>query len=327
MKPVLFLVYNRFETSNKVFDSIKAYKPLKLYLAADGPKNHLDYEKCKAVRDSIIQKIDWNCDVKFLFREVNLGCKKAVITAIDWFFENEEEGIILEDDCLPNTTFFQFCEQMLDEFKGNRDVMHISGCNFFDQSIKFKNIFFSKFCFVWGWATWRESWKSYDHNLGFIDADNPRGFFQKYSNNDFNQLFYWEQLYSKLIKNSIDTWDYQWMFSIWNQNGLCIVPPKNLIKNIGFSESALHTQNLNSPYSKMKQNDFEISKINKKIKVTSIKHELFVFYHNYLEQFSLNKPKKSVSKIEPNFYKNLYSRNYSLRDKLYFIKLKLKGKR
>ena len=131
--PILFVIFNRLDTTFKVFEKIREIKPKKLYIAADGPRKQIEgeNEKCAKVR-SIETLVDWDCEVKTLFQSENLSCGPAVSTAISWFFNNEEQGIILEDDCLPNTSFFHFCEEMLNYYKENETIMHIGGTNFQD---------------------------------------------------------------------------------------------------------------------------------------------------------------------------------------------------
>ncbi|MFH1427813.1 MAG: nucleotide-diphospho-sugar transferase, partial [Patescibacteria group bacterium] len=161
--PILFLIFNRPETTQRVFDKIKIIKPRHLFVAADGPREGKnESEKCQAVRD-IIKQIDWDCKVNTLFRDKNLGCKLAVSSAIDWFFDNVEEGIILEDDCLPDPSFFKFCQELLVKYREDSNVMCISGDNFNPNLYNGSDsYFFSKVASIWGWASWRRAWKYYD---------------------------------------------------------------------------------------------------------------------------------------------------------------------
>ena len=179
--PILFLIFNRPDTTKLVFESIKRIKPAKLYIAADGARKHKVGEDllCKETR-SIIDLIDWECEIKTLLRTENLGCKIAVSSAIDWFFENEEQGIILEDDCLPNESFFNFCEQLLNQFKENKEIMHISGNNFQDGITRGDGSFyFSKYNHIWGWATWKRAWKLYNVKLEIEDKKEIEIFIEK----------------------------------------------------------------------------------------------------------------------------------------------------
>ena len=168
---VLFLVFNRLDATKQVFETIQKAKPPRLYIAADGARNNKDgeSEKVKAVHDLILDNIDWQCEIKTLFREKNLGCKYAVSGAISWFFKNEEMGIILEDDCLPNQSFFWFCEELLKRYKDNMKIWHIGGASF-QNGIKrgYADYYFSKYNHVWGWASWASRWKFYDTELRSI---------------------------------------------------------------------------------------------------------------------------------------------------------------
>jgi hypothetical protein len=161
---VLFLVFNRLDTTKQVFEAIRQAEPPRLYVAADGARANKEGEadKAQAVRDYIMQNIDWEYEVKTLFQEENLGCKYAVSGAIDWFFENEEMGIILEDDCLPSQSFFWYCEELLKKYKDNTRVWHIGGTN---TEIISKDIlssfYFSQLNNIWGWATWKSQIESH----------------------------------------------------------------------------------------------------------------------------------------------------------------------
>ena len=169
--PLLFIIFNRPDVTLRVFNELKKQKPKYLFIAADGPRAGFedDIDKCKRVREVVLNEIDWDCEVKTLFRDLNLGCGHAVSGAIDWFFENVEKGIILEDDCLPNKSFFYFCENLLESYKENDEVFAISGANFQDKKIGKASYFFSKYLYVWGWATWRRAWENYDFDLSGLE--------------------------------------------------------------------------------------------------------------------------------------------------------------
>lgn len=240
--PILFLVFNRPDTTNQVFERIRALKPLKLYVASDGARiNKTGEDLLVQETRAIIQSIDWDCEIKTLFRAENLGCKVAVSSAIDWFFENEEQGIILEDDCLPNESFFHFCEQLLNQYKKHNEIMHISGNNFQDGIIRGDGSFyFSKYNHIWGWATWKRAWILYNVNLEIENENEIEDFIKGNFEAKKEQLF-WTKLYKNFTKSAIDTWDYQWTYAIWKNNGLSIIPNKNLVSNIGFDSNGTHT--------------------------------------------------------------------------------------
>jgi len=237
---VLFLVFNRLDTTKQVLKAIKKAKPPRLYIAADAARVDKagEVDKVKSVREYIASNIDWDCEVKTLFRNKNLGCKYAVSGAIDWFFENEEMGIILEDDCLPSQSFFWFCEELLEKYKDEKKVGMISGDNF-QKGIKRgeADYYFSVYSHIWGWASWADRWENYDvsldsfNNVDFIEE----GFDRK------SHIRFWTDIYKNMKIGSIDTWDYQWVFALWKKKQFAVLPNINLVKNIGFGEGATHT--------------------------------------------------------------------------------------
>ncbi|MFT4802822.1 MAG: hypothetical protein ACI9YE_000008 [Psychroserpens sp.] len=254
---VLFLVFNRLDTTKQVFEAIRQAKPPRLYVAADGAREFKEgeTEKVQSVREYILKNIDWECEVKTLFREQNLGCKYAVSGSIDWFFENEEQGIILEDDCLPSQSFFWFCEELLEIYKDDMRVWKISGDNFQNNLVRGDgDYYFSKFIHIWGWASWASRWKYYDVNMlsfeSFKASNQVSNIFRKK-----NIQKYWSDIFLTVAVGDIDTWDYQWAYTVLVNNGLTILPNKNLISNIGFGSEATHTTNLDSEHSKLPMHD------------------------------------------------------------------------
>jgi hypothetical protein len=244
--PILFLIFNRLEITQLVFEEIKKQKPKYLFIAADGARtdNLEDVQKCKMVRDLVLKGIDWDCEVTTLFRDQNLGCGVAVSEAITWFFENVEQGIILEDDCLPHASFFGFCEILLEKYKDDENVYGISGDNFQDGIQRGNaSYFFSNYCYIWGWASWRRAWNSYDFNLNQLEVFKEKQLIKKI---DSRTVFknYWFAILEKVANKEIDTWDYQWLFTVWNNGGVAVVPNVNLISNIGFGKDATHTTEL-----------------------------------------------------------------------------------
>ena len=251
--PVLFLIFNRPDTTQKVFDVIKKAKPKQLFVAADGPRENKEgeKEKCEQAR-KIIEQVDWDCEVKTLFRDKNLGCKIAVSSAIDWFFENVEEGIILEDDCLPSQSFFWFCQELLEYYRNDTRVMHISGDNFqFGRKRGEGSYYFSKYAHVWGWATWRRAWKQYDvHMKNFEKFKKDNKIINIFKTKQ--QQKYWMRIFKLVYDSKIDTWDYQWAYVCLANIGLCVMPNVNLVSNIGFGQESSHTKSKNTIFSKMK---------------------------------------------------------------------------
>jgi glycosyltransferase involved in cell wall biosynthesis len=247
-KAVLFLIFNRPETTQKVFEAIRAAKPPRLYIASDGARLGKDgeLEEVEKTRNLILDNIDWKCEVKTLFRDKNLGCRKSVSSAITWFFEQEKDGIILEDDVLPNKSFFKFCEELLDKYANNKKVMHIAGHRYAPNFIDNSSYYFAKIQHCWGWASWADRWKYYGTDLNSYSEENLK----KFSSNLSVQK-YWKDILSKMQNNEIDSWAYQWAFKVVEREGLCINPSENLVSNIGFGEKGTHTIDENNPFANL----------------------------------------------------------------------------
>jgi len=255
--PVLFLIFNRPDTTQRVFAAIRQAKPARLFVAADGPREDRpgEAEKCARAR-SIIENVDWDCKVVTLFREKNLGCRKAVSSAIDWFFENVEEGIILEDDCLPSRSFFMFCQELLEYYRNDTRIMQICGLNVLKEwNRSGYSYFFSNYGPIWGWASWRRAWKHYDVDMKLWPEIKGKKFYEDFCQNK-EEAEYRQSLYDKVFSGEIDTWDYQWGFAKMVNHGLSVIPSVNLISNIGFDADATHTvADRNNPYATMKTYD------------------------------------------------------------------------
>lgn len=239
--PILFLIFNRPDTTRKVFAKIREVKPKKFFIAADGPRSNIEdeKEKCEAAR-AIINNIDWDCEIKTLFNIENKGCGKSVSDAISWFFKFENEGIILEDDCLPSMGFFKYCEVMLDRYRNESRVFHIGGNNFqFGKKWGKGDYYFSTLSHIWGWATWKRAWSNYQFNIANIELISDKFFKDAFNNN--GAVNYFKDIFSKVANHEIDTWDYQWLYTIIKNKGLSICPNTNLVKNIGFRNDATHT--------------------------------------------------------------------------------------
>jgi hypothetical protein len=250
--PVLFIVFNRPDSTRIVFNSICKSKPYRLYIAADGPRKniHKEAEKCNDVR-CISTSVDWNCEVFTLFRTENLGCKKAVSSAIDWFFKNEEMGIIIEDDCNPTSGFFDFCEWGLEEYKNNKTVGMISGSNLVDY--KYDSIYrngYSRYINIWGWATWRDRWLLYNSNYSLTDISQLN---QEMKNKTWIlplERFYWKNIFKHTFSFQT-TWDFYLQYLFFKNKYLSVYPSSNLVKNIGYDGDGTHT-NVKQPKFYMK---------------------------------------------------------------------------
>jgi hypothetical protein len=265
--PVLFLVFNRPDCTARVFQAIRNLKPMRLYIAADGSRKDKlgENDKVNQVRN-IATQVDWDCEVFTLFQENNLGCKMGVSTGITWFFNNEEKGIILEDDCLPHPDFFRFCEKMLEAYHDNHKIWAITGDNFQNRIKRGEaSYYFSKYMHVWGWASWRRAWSKYDVNIEFWPSLKKRNLWSEIMDNP-EERFYWEKILTKVHHGLIDTWDYQWNATIWNNHGLVVTPNSNLVKNIGFGIEATHT--------KSGKGDLDIYPLGEIINLLNVEHNL-----------------------------------------------------
>ncbi|GHN02621.1 hemolytic protein HlpA [Cytophagales bacterium WSM2-2] len=247
--PVLLVIFNRPETTWQVFEAIRKARPSRLYIAADGPRKNVksDFEKCEEAR-KIVNQVDWDCKVETLFQSENLNCGVGPASAFTWFFEHEEEGIILEDDCLPSQSFFWFCQDLLEHYRHDTRVMHIGGNNFLSgwQKDSDYSYYFSRAGNVWGWATWRRAWKKFDFELKHYSKAKQDGFFSYYFMSPVEKAYRLRKFNKTITRSKVDWWDYQWDFARYANSGLAIVPNINLVKNIGFGDLATHTTNVNS---------------------------------------------------------------------------------
>lgn len=251
--PVAFLIFNRPDTTERVFEEIRRARPPKLLVVADGPRADRtgDAEKCKAVRE-IIERVDWPCEVHKNYSDTNMGCKLRMSSGLDWVFENVEDAIILEDDCLPHPSFFRYCEELLEKYRYNENVMMISGCTRLKNSnADTSGYFFSKYPHIWGWASWRRVWKLYDVEMKLWPEIRDS---EKYKDFCFSkeELSFWKKCFDLVYNGSVDTWDAQVTFMSFCHKGLSIFPNVNLISNIGFGLNATHTTIANSPLANMK---------------------------------------------------------------------------
>lgn len=242
--PVLLIVFNRPDKTKLIFEEIKKAKPTRLYVASDGPRagNKSDAELISQVR-AIVENVDWNCDLYTLFRSANIGCQFGPRSGIDWFFSNEDFGIILEDDCLPSQSFFPFCSEMLEKYANDERIMSISGTNI-ARNIKLNDDYcFSNYALMWGWATWRRAWEKYDGKLLEWDSLKRVNWLSSLKIGGIPFVHTWTKTFDTTKDLGVDAtwWDYQWIYSCWRNSGLTIIPSSNLVRNIGHSSDATHT--------------------------------------------------------------------------------------
>ena len=245
--PILILCYNKLNNLKKVISIINDCKYSNVYISLDGPCSNRDIKSLNV--HSYILQLKKKKKFKFKINKSNKGCKKAVSDGINWFFKNEKYGVILEEDCIPSKSFFKFCYLLLNKFKNNKKIGHISGTNPLKKFNNKYSYFFSNYGGVWGWATWRDRWKKYDLNMKAWSNYKKIEIYNK-SNNLIDFLLRYHQ-FSKTYKRKIDTWDYQWSFTKINNNYLSVIPAKNLITNMGFNVMAKHTKQVNNNFSKI----------------------------------------------------------------------------
>jgi hypothetical protein len=239
--PVLFIIFNRPEIAEVTFSAIRQARPEKLFIAADGPRQERSEEAglCERTRNRIDSLIDWPCQVHRLYRDQNLGCKDAVSGAINWFFEHVDEGIILEDDTCPIPSFFPYVDTLLERYRDHPEIMHLSGNNHQHGRIRGDGAYYaSRFAHSWGWATWRRAWNLYDITMpGFPDEweviASACGLPEQVRN-------WWRMALENTRAGVVNTWDFQWHYTLMKHQGISLIPNRNLVENIGVGAAATH---------------------------------------------------------------------------------------
>ncbi len=285
--PILVLLFNRPIETGRLIKELEKIKPQKLYINQDGPRINSIEDKilCKKVKN-ITLNLKWKCEVQVNENKINKGCRKSVSEGLEWFFNKEEKGIILEDDCMPAKSFFNFSEKMLKKYKNNEKIYTISGSNFQkDKKIGNADYYFSKYAHCWGWSTWRRAWKNYDSNMSFWDEWKKTLHWKNLHSNSLEQK-YWQDIFDRVHNKKIDSWAYVWLASIWFKNGISIIPNKNLIINIGFNKNATHTNINHDTEYENKFDEFK-KEINdpKKIEVDQ-NADLFVFNNHFKGKYN-----------------------------------------
>lgn len=231
--PVVFFVFNRLDYTKKVFEKIRQVTPKKLFVIADGARNYEESDKCEAVRNFVLNKVDWDCQVFTNFSDNNLGCKERFFSGLDWVFSQCETAIILEDDCVPEISFFSFCEQLLNKYKNDERIMMISGHNYLVDKPNIKeSYFFSRFFAIWGWATWKRAWQKVDKSMESWEKLKAENQLQSFYHQEYF-IAYLNTMFDKTVSNEINNWGLRWYYSCLFNHGLAIVPKVNLITNIG----------------------------------------------------------------------------------------------
>lgn len=251
--PIAFFIFNRPDLTQKIFQTISLASPSKLLVIADGPrKNHPDdLRNCEKSRD-VINQVNWKCEVLTNYSNINLGLKQRLSSGLNWVFENNDEAIILEDDCLPNQSFFNFCEQLLKFYRNEDQIMMISGDNFqFGKKRGVYSYYFSRYFHIWGWATWKRAWQHYDISMNKWPSLRDTSWLYEIFKDEII-ADYWKTIFDDVFNGKIDTWDYQWFFSGLIRKGLAVMPNSNLVSNLGFEPRATHTKISNKHLSNLK---------------------------------------------------------------------------
>ncbi len=243
--PIIFVFFNRPDHTLKVLAAIRQARPSKLYLVADGPRADVaeDAALCEKTRRLVQEGIDWLCEVVPVFSDVNLGSGGRCASGFDRVFAEEEEAIILEDDCLPNTDFFPFCSELLERYRDDERVMSIAGTNEQEQwKSEQASYFFSIYGRTWGWATWRRAWQHFDFRIPLWGDEDVKRQIRDLVR-DPVAVRQWSNAFDRCYEEDVrSVWDFQWRFARWVNSGLTVVPSVNLVCNIGSGESSTHTE-------------------------------------------------------------------------------------
>lgn len=277
--PVVLLIFNRPDTTAKVFAVVRQAKPARLLVVADGARSDRPDEakKCAEAR-AIIDRVDWDCEVLTNFSDRNLGCKLRVSSGLDWVFSLVEEAIILEDDCIPDPSFFRFCEELLAYYRDDERIMAISGDNFqLGRRRTSYSYYYSRYNHCWGWATWRRAWQHYDIKME-LWQEIKDGDWLEYILGNAKAANYWQKIFQATYEEKINSWAYRWTFACWVQNGLTVLPEVNLVSNIGFGSEGTHTTNSQHPMANIPVTGVDFP----------LKHPPYVIRHAEADLFTQN---------------------------------------
>jgi hypothetical protein len=276
--PVVLIIFNRTDTTQRVFDAIREVKPLKLLVISDAPRINREgeAEQCEATR-AIINQVDWECEVLTNHSNINLGPRKRISSGLDWVFEQVEEAIVLEHDCLPGATFFRYCEELLEKYRDDERIMIISGNNLqFGRKRNQYSYYFSRYIHIWGWATWRRAWEKYDVSIPKWNELKDSSWLSDLLDNQ-QAVMYWSGIFDAII-SGYDTWDYSLVFSLWINEGLSISPQVNLVSNIGFGENAENCKDISSILANMLVEELEFP----------LQHPAVISRHEEADDFTEN---------------------------------------
>ncbi|TAE31405.1 MAG: glycosyltransferase family 2 protein [Candidatus Kapaibacterium sp.] len=246
--PVAMIIFNRPETTQPVFEAIRKARPSKLLVVADGARTNREgeQERCEEARRLVLEGVDWECEVKTNIAPQNLGCRGRVSSGLDWVFQEEEEAIILEDDCLPHPGFFRYAQELLERYRHDERIGLISAANFRIKREPPYSYYYSRIHPITGWASWRRVWKHYDLNMSIFPEVRDNGLLADMLGDDFS-VKYWTKIFQSAYDGRESTWDYQFTFAVWMQGMVGIIPNYNQVTNIGFGAEATHITDADHP--------------------------------------------------------------------------------
>jgi hypothetical protein len=241
--PVVFIVFNRPDCTVRSLAAIRAARPAKLYVVADGPRPDRPGEAalCADVRALVERGVDWPCELVRDCAPTNLGCARRVSSGLNAVFARETEAIILEDDCVADPSFFRFCAELLERYRLQPEIWHIGGANF-QASARPGTAYFSRYNHVWGWATWKRAWSQFDWDMNDWKSRRETGWLREQLG-DLWAARYWRENFDAVLAGRVDSWAYRWTYTLWRHGGLAVLPGVNLVQNVGFGVDATHAQN------------------------------------------------------------------------------------
>ena len=290
--PVLLMVYIKPETTIKVVEKLKEINARKIYVSINIPpdNNTKDIKKNLEVK-KIIQNINWNCKIFIKLRKKHVSAYISYRDAINWFFKKEKEGIVLEDDTVPNKSFFMFCDKMLKRYRNNNKISQICGSSFINQKVKRESsYFYSNYTLCWGYATWSRSIKDFDESMFNWPKIKKNNYLYKILN-DKKFVSYWSEIFDTQFTKKFRAWDYIWLYSNWSKNKISIVPKKHLVANIGFVKDATHTKiKYKDWFHELKTNELDITNLQPKLKTPDLNYDSWL--------------SKNIFKVDKIYFRN-----------------------